>query len=132
MRRNKANRPSIKVIVTFVLGFALGFGGFWLAKGTSLGACYRAAEGRTSNWRVVWSQEHHCVSLVDPFVADSSGLESSARPSLIIDPAEVLRTLHPRVRDLDPGIGGVTTVRFDLTGPSQAQGEELVETYKRR
>ena len=61
MRRSKANRPGAKVIVTFVFGFALGLGGFWLAEGDSTGACYRAAEGRTSDWRVVWSHEHHCV-----------------------------------------------------------------------
>lgn len=126
MRQSKANRPSAAVIITFVLGFALGLGGFWLAKGGSGGACYRAAEGRKSNWRVVWSQEDHCVSLVDPYIADSSALESSARPRPINDPAEALRTLHPSVRALDPGIGGVTTVRFDLTGDGVVRNPRVV------
>lgn len=126
MARNKASWPSTKVIVTFVLGFALGLGGVRLATGTSLGACSRAAEGWKSNWRVVWSPEHHCVSLADPYVADSGDLESSARPRLTGDPAEVLRTLHPSVRALDPGIGGVTTVRFDLTGDGVVRNPRVV------
>ncbi len=125
MARNKANRPSTKVIVTFVLGLALGVGGFLLARGSSGRTCYRAAEGLKSNWRVVWS-EHYCVSLTDPYVADSGDLESSARPRLTGDPSEVLRTLHPKVRDLDPGIDGVTTVRFDLTSDGVVRNPRVV------
>ncbi len=126
MARNKASRPSNKVIVTFVLGFALGVGGVWLAKSSSGRTCYRAAEGWKSNWRVVSSHEHYCVSLADPYVAESGDLESSARPRLTGDPAEVLRTLHPKVRDLDPGTYGVTTVRFDLTGDGVVRNPRVV------
>lgn len=62
----------------------------------------------------------------DPYVADPGTLESSVRPRLINDPAHALRTLHPRVRALDSGIGGVTTVRFDLTGDGVARNPRVV------
>lgn len=113
MRRFKGSGRSAVIII-----FALGGGlvGAWLAKGSSGGSCYRAVEDRRSTWRVVFGQDHHCISLVDPYVADPGTLESSVRPRLINDPAGALRTLHPRVRALDPGSGGVATVRFHLTG----------------
>ena len=77
MWRSKANGRSVGVILGILGG---GLVGVWLAMASSGDFCYRALEGRER--RLIVYIQKRCVSLVYPYVVDSSPLESSARPRL--------------------------------------------------
>ena len=114
---------ALSVVAGTIVGCVIGFG---LASPGLMAACQRAFDGHSPPWRMYVSEES-CVSLVDPYVAESNTLELSTPPSLLSDPREAVRLLGPALRALDPDIGGVATVRFQLTGEGNVRDRRIVE-----
>lgn len=106
---------------------AVGSAGMWLSTRPATGACHEAIEDRSPPWRVLRSEEH-CISLVDPHVAEPRTEELATFPGLVSDPREALRMLQSRVRELEWEIRGVTTVRFRLTGDGAVDNPRVVQS----
>lgn len=122
MRRQRIGRTTL-VIVGGVIGSIVGLlAGAWL---TERSACHKAFDGQNPPWRMTWSPDY-CISLIDPFVAESNALELSAPPRLLIDPREAVRKLHPRA--FASNTSGTATVRFQLTDEGIVRNPRIVES----
>lgn len=123
MRPRRSRRRVAVVIVTCVI--AVGLAGVWLSTRSATGACHEAIEERSPPWRMLWSEEH-CISLVDPYVAEPRTQELATFPDLVGD-REAVRMLQSRVRALDWEIRGVATVRFRLTDEGTVDNPRVVQ-----
>ena len=120
--KSTANLTAVGVIGGIVGGLA----GVWLVKG-SASTCLQAFDDARASFRITYGQEH-CISLVDPFVAESSTQELIAPPRLLSDPRDAVRRLEPMASGLDPSVSGVATVRFQVTDQGAVSEPRVIES----
>ena len=111
--RGSSRSVTTQIVVGVAGGIVGGLAGFWLSWGSE-STCLQAFDDARAPFGMTYGEEH-CISLVYPFVAESSTLELTIPPRLLSDPRDAVQRLESMVLQLDPSVSGVATVRFQVT-----------------
>ena len=126
MRTRRSSRSVVALVAWGFIGGIAGGLAVLLAEG-SVGTCLQAFDDARASFGMTYG-EHHCISMVDPFVVESGTQQLTAPPRLLSDPSDARQRLHPLGRELDSAVSGVATVRFHVTDQGGVSDPRVIET----